>query len=99
MIKVEAKALTFNKDNFASSLVKWGQQFGSLNTAKGMVVRNPGLLAMKPSTSIAESGLTMVTSYVLAATRGPIPAILFAAFWLNRFDHDNITPWLLQSGQ
>ena len=48
MCKVEALALTFNRENFAPCLESWEEQFG-LESAQGMVQRNPGLLGVRPA--------------------------------------------------
>jgi len=72
MVKIQPGVLAFNKDNFAPSLDAFGETFG-LEEAKDMVIRNPGLLSVKPVIAASADDLTMQMSYVVDFTR-PIGA-------------------------
>ena len=76
MVKILPVTLQFKRDNFAGCLDSWEEQFG-LEKAQAMVLRNPGLLGVRPEqTDSAESA--MFFSYVVAVTR-PFPKIVAAA--------------------
>mmetsp|Transcript_1758 Transcript_1758/g.3772 ORF Transcript_1758/g.3772 Transcript_1758/m.3772 type:complete len:218 (-) Transcript_1758:105-758(-) len=68
MVKIEPGVLAFNKDNFGPSLEAFGEKFG-LEESKAMIVRNPGLLSVKPASAEAADDLTMQLSYVVDVTR------------------------------
>lgn len=72
MVKIDPAVLAFNKDNFGPSLDAFGENFG-LEESKAMILRNPGLLSVKPASAEAADGLTMQLSYVVDVTR-PIGA-------------------------
>ncbi len=76
MVKIQPGVLAFNKDNFELSLAAFANKFG-LEESKAMVLRNPGLLSVKPANAEDADGLTMQLSYVVDVTRpigvyGPI---------------------------
>jgi hypothetical protein len=76
MVKICPQTLKFKRENFARCLDSWEEQFG-LEAARAMVLRNPGLLGIRPEqTNGAES--SMLFSYVVAATR-PLPKIIAVA--------------------
>lgn len=68
MCKVEPGILAFDRKNFAPTLKIYGDIFGK-EEAKGMVQRNPNLLACKPFTAEGAGDETMQMSYVIAFTR------------------------------
>jgi hypothetical protein len=68
MVKIQPGVLAFNKDNFQPSLEAFGTKFG-IDEAKGMIVRNPGLLSVKPANAESADNLTMQLSYVVEFTR------------------------------
>ncbi|KAL3773042.1 hypothetical protein ACHAWO_004201 [Cyclotella atomus] len=73
MVKICPQTLKFKRENFQRCLDSWEDQFG-LEKAQGMVLRNPGLLGIRPEqTDGAES--SMVFSYIVALTR-PLPKIV-----------------------
>ena len=75
MVKILPMTLQFKRENFADCLDSWEEQFG-LEKAQEMVLRNPGLLGVRPEqTDSAESA--MFFSYVVAVTR-PLPNIIAA---------------------
>lgn len=76
MVKIQPGVLAFNKDNFGPSLSAFGEKFGA-DEAREMVIRNPGLLSVKPANAESADDLTMQLSYVVEITRpigiyGPI---------------------------
>lgn len=76
MVKIQPGVLAFNKDNFGPSLAAFGEKFGA-DEAREMVIRNPGLLSVKPANAESADDLTMQLSYVVEFTRpigvaGPI---------------------------
>jgi hypothetical protein len=73
MVKIQPGVLAFNRDNFGPSLEAFGDKFGA-DEAREMVVRNPGLLSVKPANAEAADDLTMQLSYVVDFTR-PIGAL------------------------
>ena len=81
MVKLEPRVLVFNSDNYAPCLEAWTEQFG-LEAAKGMVGRNPNLLAVRPSLAQKPAEDSMFFSYVIAASR-PLPKILAAGLLLS----------------
>lgn len=73
MVQICPQTLKFKRQNFASCLDSWEEQFG-LDAARAMVLRNPGLLGVRPEqTDGAES--SMAFSYIVAVTR-PLPKII-----------------------
>lgn len=75
MVKICPQTLKFKRENFQRCLDSWEEQFG-LEKAQAMVLRNPGLLGIRPEqTDGAES--SMVFSYIVALTR-PLPKIIAA---------------------
>ena len=79
MVKIQPGVLAFNKENFGPSLAAFGAKFGA-DEAREMVIRNPGLLSVKPINAEAADDLTMKLSYVVDFTRpigalGPIATI------------------------
>mmetsp|Transcript_6522 Transcript_6522/g.9449 ORF Transcript_6522/g.9449 Transcript_6522/m.9449 type:complete len:238 (+) Transcript_6522:52-765(+) len=84
MTKGEPAILAFDKKNFAPSLKEYGKIFG-VEEAKAMVIRNPGLLAVKPTGyggADAANDQTMQLSYVVAATRPAGPFLLYGTLGL-----------------
>ena len=85
MIEIQPLALAFEKDWIAPSLDAYSDIFGEEN-AKDMVLRNPGLLAVRPADAKLTTDSTMYFSYAVAATRplGPLllPLILLFSFSL-----------------
>ncbi|KAL3783951.1 hypothetical protein ACHAW5_010465 [Stephanodiscus triporus] len=73
MVKIQPGVLAFNKDNFRPSLEAFSTKFGA-EEAREMVIRNPGLLSVKPANAEAADDLTMQLSYVVKVTR-PIGAL------------------------
>jgi hypothetical protein len=73
MVKIQPGVLAFNKDNFRPSLEAFSTKFGA-DEAREMVIRNPGLLSVKPANAEAADDLTMQLSYVVDSTR-PIGAL------------------------
>jgi hypothetical protein len=73
MVQICPQTLKFKRQNFAPCLDSWEEQFG-LDAARAMVLRNPGLLGVRPEqTDGAES--SMAFSYIVAVTR-PLPKII-----------------------
>lgn len=73
MVKICPQTLKFKRENFQPCLDSWEEQFG-LEKAQAMVLRNPGLLGIRPEqTDGAES--SMFFSYVVAVTR-PLPKVV-----------------------
>mmetsp|Transcript_7104 Transcript_7104/g.12429 ORF Transcript_7104/g.12429 Transcript_7104/m.12429 type:complete len:218 (+) Transcript_7104:47-700(+) len=68
MVKIQPGVLAFNKDNFGPSLDAFGENFG-VEESKEMIIRNPGLLAVKPANARTADDLTMQLSYVVDFTR------------------------------
>lgn len=80
MVKTFPICLAFDKKQFAGTYKEWSGIFGEEET-KDMVLRNPGLLAVRASEAAKASDQTMVFSYIVAATRpigvfGPITLML-----------------------
>ena len=73
MVKIQPGVLAFNRENFRPSLEAFVEKFGA-NEARDMIVRNPGLLSVKPSNAEAADDLTMQLSYVVEFTR-PVGAL------------------------
>eukprot|EP00977_Amphora_coffeiformis_P007666 scaffold1690_cov182-Amphora_coffeaeformis.AAC.23 len=80
MVKTMPICLCFNAKNYKPSLAALGEIFGEAE-AKGMVQRNPGLLAIKPEDAATTTAQTMYFSYLVAATR-PVGGILLAMLTL-----------------
>lgn len=80
MVKIEPLALAFDSSCYAETFSIWAEKFGEEET-KEMVLRNPGLLSVKPVYAKKSDDSTMTFSYIIAATR-PIgvagPVILIA---------------------
>merc|ERR1719437_159610 len=68
MTKILPNALAFNYNNFNDSLLAFSNIFGE-DEAKEMVLRNPSLLAVSPSTAATSDDQTMQFSYIVSATR------------------------------
>lgn len=68
MVRVQPIILCFNFQQWGESLEKWEDMYG-LEKAQGMVQRNPGLLAVKPSDAAESDESAMVFSYIIAITR------------------------------
>mmetsp|Transcript_22352 Transcript_22352/g.27400 ORF Transcript_22352/g.27400 Transcript_22352/m.27400 type:complete len:214 (-) Transcript_22352:329-970(-) len=81
MTKDVPTILSFNKDNFQPSLKEFVTVFGD-EEAKGMVLRNPGLLYVRPADAAKSDDLTMQLSYVVAATRPIGPVLLYGTLGL-----------------
>lgn len=95
IVKIMPKSLTIKREYFAPCLDNWEEQFG-LEKAQAMVLRNPGLLAVKPDeTDSAES--SMAFSYLVAVTRGPIPKIIFAIAVFVAFSPEFVDQRLLNA--
>ncbi|KAG7348424.1 hypothetical protein IV203_017129 [Nitzschia inconspicua] len=80
MVKIFPICLAFDKTQFKDSFAAWSGIFGEEET-KEMVLRNPGLLAVRAAEAAKASDQTMVFSYIVAATRpigkaGPIGIML-----------------------
>eukprot|EP00591_Stephanopyxis_turris_P001774 CAMPEP_0195517692 /NCGR_PEP_ID=MMETSP0794_2-20130614/11322_1 /TAXON_ID=515487 /ORGANISM="Stephanopyxis turris, Strain CCMP 815" /LENGTH=190 /DNA_ID=CAMNT_0040646549 /DNA_START=141 /DNA_END=713 /DNA_ORIENTATION=+ len=78
MTLAQPAILAFEKKYFLPSFKAFAEIFGE-EEAKGMVQRNPGLLAVKPTGyggADATDRLTMQLSYVVAATRNTGPYLL-----------------------
>ena len=73
--------LSFDERNFAPSFDEYSAIFGA-DEAKGMVQRNPGLLAVKPALAAQADGSAMQLSYIVAATRPAGPFLLGGLFLL-----------------
>jgi hypothetical protein len=72
MVKISPLCLAFDKKFLGETFNLWAEQFGEEET-KDMVLRNPGLLSVRPTLAKKTDGSTMVFSYIVAATR-PIGA-------------------------
>ncbi|KAJ1636290.1 hypothetical protein T492DRAFT_835377 [Pavlovales sp. CCMP2436] len=84
MVEAVPGALTFNPMNFAPTLEVFSEQFGS-DAARGMIIRNPGLLVIPPSgPSGADKAppIVLPVSYIVAATRPVGGLLLFVLFVL-----------------
>lgn len=83
MVKIQPGILAFNEDNFKPSLEAFGENFG-YEESKEMIIRNPGLLSVKPANAAVADDLTMQLSYVVDFTR-PIGAAgpIFVVFLLT----------------
>eukprot|EP00555_Chaetoceros_dichaeta_P005333 CAMPEP_0198270374 /NCGR_PEP_ID=MMETSP1447-20131203/44792_1 /TAXON_ID=420782 /ORGANISM="Chaetoceros dichaeta, Strain CCMP1751" /LENGTH=229 /DNA_ID=CAMNT_0043962375 /DNA_START=167 /DNA_END=856 /DNA_ORIENTATION=- len=81
MTKAMPSILAFDKTNFKPTLVEFGKVFGE-GEAKDMVVRNPGLLAVKPSDAAKVDDQTMQFSYIVAITRPVGGLLLYGTFGL-----------------
>jgi hypothetical protein len=76
MVKIFPICLTFDTNQFSKTFAVWSEIYGAEKT-KGMVSRNPGLLAVEPKDAPQSTEQTMVFSYIIAFTRpigifGPI---------------------------
>lgn len=74
MTRIMPIILTFDKQCFAPSFKEWSQIFGADETID-MVLRNPGLLAVRPEDAATATDQTMNFSYIVAYTR-PLSKIL-----------------------
>lgn len=72
MVKTEPLSLAFDSSAIAETFAIWAEKFGEEET-KEMVLRNPGLLSVKPVYAKKTDDSTMAFSYIVAATR-PIGA-------------------------
>lgn len=81
MVKILPIVLSFNSNWFQPSFDEYAEIFGA-EEAKAMVLRNPGLLGVKPGDAATSTDQTMVFSYLVGYTRpvAPIlqPLLLFA---------------------
>ena len=68
MVRIQPGALAFSRENFGPCLDAFGEKFG-LEESKAMVLRNPGLLSVKPASAATADDLTVQLSYVVAVTR------------------------------
>eukprot|EP00567_Pseudictyota_dubia_P015626 CAMPEP_0197452286 /NCGR_PEP_ID=MMETSP1175-20131217/31680_1 /TAXON_ID=1003142 /ORGANISM="Triceratium dubium, Strain CCMP147" /LENGTH=245 /DNA_ID=CAMNT_0042985255 /DNA_START=33 /DNA_END=770 /DNA_ORIENTATION=- len=79
MVKALPNILAFDSTQFSPALDAFGEIFGE-EEANAMVVRNPGLLAVKPKDAATSTDQTMQFSYLVAYTRpignAGLPAIL-----------------------
>jgi hypothetical protein len=66
--------LSFDNQRFGPSYKEWSRIFGA-DEAKAMVLRNPGLLAVRPENAATATDQTMNFSYIVAYTR-PFSKIL-----------------------
>ena len=80
MVKAQPICLAFDSTNFSPCLENWSNVFG-LQAAQEMVVRNPGLLAVRAEEAAKATDSTMVFSYIVAVTR-PIGGLLLATLFL-----------------
>ena len=80
MVQVLPICLSFNRKNFKPSLDAFSENFGE-QKAKGMVRRNPGLLALTPESAATATDQTMVFSYLVGYTR-PIGPLLLGSLSL-----------------
>jgi hypothetical protein len=80
MVKDFPICLVFNKNKFGHSLDALIRNFGE-EKAKGMVQRNPGLLAITPEDAAGANEQTMVFSYLIGITRPASPILLPALFF------------------
>ena len=80
MVKAQPICLAFDNKNFAPCLENWSNVFG-LEAAQEMVVRNPGLLAVRAEEAAKATDSTMVFSYIVAITR-PAGGFLLATLFL-----------------
>jgi hypothetical protein len=76
MVKIFPICLTFDTNQFSKTFAVWSEIYGD-DATRGMVSRNPGLLAVEPKDATQSSEQTMVFSYIIALTRpigifGPI---------------------------
>ena len=74
MVQALPLCLSFNRQWFKPSLDAFDEIFGAQG-ARGMVQRNPGLLALKPSDASTATDQTMYFSYIVGATR-PVGGLL-----------------------
>ena len=81
MTKDLPSILAFEKANFRPSFVEFGKIFGT-QEAKEMVMRNPGLLAVKPVDAANSDDQTMQFSYIVAKTRPIGGVLLYGTFGL-----------------
>ena len=84
MVKALPLVLAFDKQYFAASLKEWTEIFGE-EESKGMVDRNPGLLAIRPTEAARADDQTMAFSYVVSFTRplGPVALPLLLVLLLT----------------
>mmetsp|Transcript_5893 Transcript_5893/g.13985 ORF Transcript_5893/g.13985 Transcript_5893/m.13985 type:complete len:222 (+) Transcript_5893:170-835(+) len=80
MVKTEALSLAFDSSDYAETFSIWAEKFGEEET-KEMVLRNPGLLSVKPVYAKKTDDSTMAFSYIIATTRpigaaGPVLLLL-----------------------
>lgn len=76
MVKTMPIILAFNRKEFAGCRKEWKEIFGD-EESKAMVIRNPGLLAVRAFEAGKATDQTMTFSYIVAATR-PAGAFLLA---------------------
>ena len=80
MVKAQPICLAFDVKNFDKCLESWTNVFG-LEAAQEMVVRNPGLLAVRAEEAAKATDSTMVFSYIVGLTR-PVGGLLLATLFL-----------------
>ena len=71
--------LAFEKKNLKPTFAEFGKIFGD-QEAKEMIMRNPGLLAMKPEDAAKADDQTMQFSYIIAITRPAGDLLLYGLF-------------------
>jgi len=83
MTRIMPIILTFEKKCFEPSFKEWSEIFGD-DEARAMVLRNPGLLAVRPEDAATATDQTMNFSYVVAYTRPfskiLLPGLIFLLF-------------------
>jgi hypothetical protein len=80
MCKTMPIILVFDLKQFAGALEQYASIFGE-EKAKDMVLRNPGLLAVKASDAATATDQTMNFSYIVAYTR-PVGGLLLGGLFL-----------------
>ena len=73
--------LAFDDKNFKKALDEFSNIFGE-EEAKAMVMRNPGLLYVKPENAATADDLTMKFSYIISFTRPVGPLLLYGTLSL-----------------
>lgn len=96
MVKAMPICLSFYRKNYKPSLDAFSEIFGK-EEAKGMVQRNPGLLAIKPEDAATSTDQTLYFSYLVGATR-PVGGLLLGllAFALLSLPYEAATGIVLR---
>lgn len=81
MTRALPSILAFDSKNFEPSLTAFTEIFGE-EESKAMVMRNPGLLYVKPESAATSDDLTMQFSYIIALTRPAGPFLLYGTLSL-----------------